>query len=141
LSDNARVIVIACVGVALVAGAFRLPSVARSTYRSVADGFESTAQRELAPAGQVQIPDDVLVQAARTIPRTATVVGPGSPTPAYLEAGIPQFLRYWLLPRKYVSDVRQAQWVILYGHAPGLHEGVARSIAVAPSVRLVEVRR
>lgn len=86
-------------------------------------------------------PTGPLVTAARVIPRNATysiVVGQKPPTPN--PATIETILRLWLLPRTYVSNPADAQWVIGYHQSSELL-GIpyADETGLAPDVNVVRV--
>ncbi len=87
-------------------------------------------------------PTAPLVTAARVIPRNATysiVVGQDPPTPT---PGITKtILRQWLLPRTYVANPAEAQWVIAY-HEPSEKLGIRYSDETglgAPGTNVVRV--
>lgn len=131
--------------VVLAAAVTRIPATLDTAYTSLTASSESTSQRELAPAAAIQVPTELLVNAARVIPRGAVytvVVGDAPPTTPTLHVGVPQVLRYWLLPRRYTGTVPEAEWVIAYHQSPeALGVGIARRIELGPDAAAVEVSR
>jgi hypothetical protein len=138
--DN-QLFAIAVVFVALAAGVAGLPRIVRATHDRLVNHPESVAARESVAAVGLQIPNAVLRVTRERIPPNAIygiVVGKGSPTPDYLLVGIPQFLQYWLLPRRFTPNASGAQWVVVYGDSgtsPIRH--VIKSFRMGPHLTLV----
>jgi hypothetical protein len=117
-------------------------TIARTGYRSlVAPGY-SVEAGDLDPLAYFAS-TQALVQARQAIPRDATyavVVGDEFSPSTRTAVGLA--FRFWLLPRRYTTDRKHAQWVIAYHH-PSETLGVkyVKEIGLAPDVNLVEVRR
>jgi hypothetical protein len=133
--------VVGVVVVALAASVAGLPRIVRATHARLVNHPRSVGAKESVAAAGLQIPDAVLTVTRARIPPHAVygvVVGKGSPTPDYLLVGIPQFLQYWLLPRRYTPNASGAQWVVLYGDSgtsPARH--VIASFRMGPRLTLV----
>jgi hypothetical protein len=117
----------------------------RGAARSLRDRppARSLAERELVVAYNISVPPEVLLGAARVIPRNATyaiAVGNSPPVASFQVSGIPSLLEYWLLPRRWTADLRKAAWIVSYNHpSETLGVRVKREIPLAPTVNAVEV--
>lgn len=127
----------------LIAAALELPGIVRASVDEVRDGRPAEVERNAAPADGLGIPNDMLERAREVIPEDAhyaVVLGPSIPLDANQTVGIPQFLRYWLLPRTFEDEADDADWVIAYGQsAETLGVAVKREVALAELVNAVEV--
>jgi hypothetical protein len=117
-------------------------TIAKTGYRSlVAPGY-SVEAGDLDPLAYFAS-TQALVQARKSIPRDATyavVVGRDLSPSARTAVGFA--FRFWLLPRRYTTQRKRAQWVIAYHHASEtLGVPYVKEIGLAPDVNLVEVRR
>ena len=126
---------------ALAGSVAGLPRILRATHRSLVNHPRSAAAKESVAGIELQIPNSVLTVTRRRIPSHAIygiVVGKGSPTPDYLLVGVPQFLQYWLLPRRYTPNTSVADWVVLYGDSgTPLARHVVESFRMGQHVTLV----
>jgi hypothetical protein len=88
-------------------------------------------------------PTQALVAAQDVIPRDATysiVVGNEAAGPPVEIAD--DIFRFWLVPRRYTSDLSQAQWVITYNAASeALGVPYTREIGLGPGVNAVKLAR
>ena len=78
----------------------------------------SREERSLVPVRGQDLPTEAFTGAAAAIPPGATyhvVVGPNLPLQEHQRIALVPLLRYWLLPRRYASDLDETQWVIAYG--------------------------
>jgi hypothetical protein len=99
----------------------------------------STEERELAPARAVGFDGDALLAARRVIPGDATYFVAASP--ALTEAARPLTF-YWLFPRRYVDEPRDADWIVFYDSDPAeLGVPVGRRIRLGAHAVAAEVRR
>lgn len=107
-------------------------------------GSTTAAERELSPAVSADLPEAVLTGAATTIPERASfyvVVGDNLELSPTTRASIVGLLRYWLLPRRFVTRAA-AEWVIAYGASTEtLGVRLGRQVEVHPGVVVVEVAR
>ena len=146
--DLARLVLPAVVlVVAVVVTAARVPDAFRSAdARAEENARLSRLDRALVPARAVDIDVDTLLAARRVIPRPATyavVAGKGVDvsTPVTLVA-LPQFLGYWLLPRRQTTDPRAAGWIVSYGgDLDRLGLRYRRVVDVKPGIAFAEVER
>jgi hypothetical protein len=103
--------------VALLAALKQLPSSLRSTQaQTETNGGLSLLDRELAPARETGVHQDLALRAAALIPRNAvfyvaTGGGPGS-------VAAPSFYAYWLLPRRRTDTAGAADWIVSFGADP-----------------------
>jgi len=129
----------------LAAAVLELPGVVLDAADAVRAGRPAAFDRAAAPADGLGIPNDMLERARDVIPehaRYAIVLGPTIPLDANQTVGIPQFLRYWLLPRTFEDEADDADWVIAYGQsAETLGVPVRREVPLAELVNAVEVDR
>jgi hypothetical protein len=129
----------------LAAAVLELPGVLRDARDAVRAGRPAAFERAAAPADGLEIPEELLVQARRTIPEDAhyaLVLGGSIPLSESQRIGIPQFLRYWLAPRTFEDEADDADWVIAYGASgEALGVRVRREVQLAPLVNAVEVDR
>jgi len=129
----------------LAAAVLELPGVLRDARDAVRAGRPAAFERAASPADGLEIPEELLVRARRTIPedaRYAVVLGSALPLGAGQSVGIPQFLRYWLAPRTFEDEADDADWVIAYGASgEALGVRVRREVQLAPLVNAVEVDR
>ena len=132
------------VAVALVVAAARLPEYLRLAWDTVDAPGKPLEQRDLGFALGWQS-RQAMTAAARVLPRDATytvVLGDSPPLSALERDGVVTFLRYWLLPRRYTPDLRQAQWVIAYHHSSEtIGVPYRREIGLAPYVNTFRVAR
>ena len=87
---------------------------------------------------------EVFPAAARLMPTDATYViaigSPAAPTANRPVNWAPPFAQYWLLPRRHVDDLNEAQWVLAFGtHAAAAGIRLRRVYPLAPGVELGEV--
>ncbi len=133
------------VALALVAAALELPGAVGEAIDAVADGRPSRAERELAPGQGLGIDGDMLLRVRRVIPEEASyaiVFGDSIPLNEIQLTGIPQFLRYWLVPRRFEDERDDADWVIAYGHSSEtLGIRVAEEVPLSELVNAVRVAR
>lgn len=136
----------AVVAVAATTALWQLPSDARSLHADVANGrVQSTMRRQLGPARTVQITDpEAIARAQAVMPpdaRYVVLLGPHTPgaAPSNLR-WVPPFADYWLLPRRRVGSIAQADWVLAYGaRLRGLQ--VDRETPVGPGIVVARLRR
>jgi hypothetical protein len=111
---------LALLALVVAAGAWRIVPA----FTSVADEIDGTSgltrlERELSPAGSVDIDTRPIEAAARQIPPGATfaiLVGEEYPfTHEVSGLTLPSWAAYRLLPRRRVADASAADWVISYG--------------------------
>jgi hypothetical protein len=103
--------------VALIDAAKQLPTSLRATKARIdANAGLSSVQRELAPARQYGMNQELVLRAAEILPRDAvfSVVGDRRAQ----VSGVPLFYAYWLLPRRRTDDVRASDWVLSWGEDP-----------------------
>ena len=76
----------------------------------------SSVQRELAPARQYGMNQELVLRAAEILPRDAvfSVVGDRRAQ----VSGAPLFYGYWLLPRRRTRDLRASDWILSWGKDP-----------------------
>jgi hypothetical protein len=136
-----RLIAGVLVGVALWGASTHAVAIVKTGYRSlVAPGYSVDAG-DLDPLA-FYASTQALVRARELIPRDATyTVVVGNDVPSFLRAGVPLAFRFWLMPRRYTTQRKRAEWVIAYHH-PSETLGVSyvKEIGLAPEVNLVEVR-
>ena len=146
--DLGRLVLPALVLVAAVAMTVpRVPDAFRTVdTRADENARLSRLDRALVPARAVDIDVDTLLAARRVIPRSATyAVVPGKgvdvSTPVTLVA-LPQFLGYWLLPRRQTTDPRAAGWILSYGgDLDRLGLRYRRVVDLKPGIAFAEVER
>jgi hypothetical protein len=88
-------------------------------------------------------PTQVVTAAQQVIPRNATyAIRVGQSPPGAATALVEDILRFWLLPRRYTTNLADAQWVIAYHH-PSETLGVRYSaeIGLGPDANAVKVSR
>jgi hypothetical protein len=133
------------VAAALAAAAVELPGAIGDTADAARDGRPGRAERELAPAQGLDIPDEMLLRVRRVIPEDASfavVLGDSIELTETQQTGIPQFLRYWLLPRRFEDERDDADWVIAYGQSSEtLGVPVVEEVPLAEAINAVRVRR
>jgi hypothetical protein len=131
------------VAVALAAAAVELPGAFDDAADAVKDGRPDRAERELAPAQGLDIPDEMLLRVRQVIPEDASfaiVLGDAIELTEAQLTGIPQFLRYWLVPRRFEDEQGDADWVISYGHSSEtLGVPVAEEVELAEAINAVRV--
>jgi hypothetical protein len=105
--------------VALVDAAKQLPDSLRTTRARVEanDGLP-LVQRELAPAREYGINQQLLLRAAEILPRDTVFSFVGDRRAR--ASGAPFFYAYWLLPRRHVADPAASDWIISSGADPSL---------------------
>ena len=129
--------------VCLVAAAVRIPTIVRDAVDAGTAGRRGTAERELAPADVMDVPNEMIARAEQVIPPDATynlVLGPQFDLTETQRAGIPVVLRYYLLPRHEVQGTEGADWVIAYGQSSeelGLR--YRREVPLADGVNALEL--
>ena len=120
-----------------------VPGFLRDTAEVVRADRATWNRPELYP-GEVGVPAPVVEAAEREIGEDelyAIVIGDQIPVVAG-GIGVVQALNYFLLPRRSTTDLRRADWVIVWGESSEtVGVPIAREIGVATSVNLVEVRR
>ena len=133
--------------VAVGVAAARVPDAFRAAdARSEENARLSRLDRALVPARAVDIDVDTLLAARRVIPPSATyAVVAGKrvdvSTPVTLVA-LPQFLGYWLLPRRQATNPRAAGWILSYGGDLGaLGLRYRRVVELKPGISFAEVQR
>jgi hypothetical protein len=129
----------------LAAAVLELPGVVVDAADAVRAGRPAALERAAAPADGLGIPNDMVERVREVIPEDAhyaIVLGPSIPLDANQTVGIPQFLRYWLLPRTFEDEADDADWVIAYGQSSEtLGIPVKLEIPLAALVNAVEVDR
>jgi hypothetical protein len=138
----------AIAALALLVTLWYLPDTARSVWRDTRNGHATPrAEREVAPAHVVGIlAPGAIIAAREVIPRDATYfVTAGTDAPeaspnARFYVGF--FAAFSLLPRRAVTDVRAADWVLSYGgDLRHLGVGFRRVVRLGPGVAAAEVAR
>jgi hypothetical protein len=133
------------VAVALAAAAVELPGALGDAADALRDGRPDRAERELAPAQGLDIPDEMLLRVRQVIPEDASfavVLGNSIELSDAQLTGIPQFLRYWLVPRRFEDERDDADWVIAYGQSSEtLGIPVAEEVPLAEAINAVRVQR
>jgi hypothetical protein len=131
------------VAVALAAAAVELPGAFDDAAAALREGRPGRAERELAPAQGLDIPDEMLLRVRQVIPEDASfavVLGDSIELTPTQVTGIPQFLRYWLVPRPFEDEQDDADWVIAYGQSSEtLGVPVAEEIPLAEAINAVRV--
>ena len=129
--------------VCLVAAAVRIPTIVRHAVDAGTEGRRGTAERELAPADVMDVPNEMIARAEQVIPPDATynvVLGPQFDLSESQQAGIPVVLRYYLLPRHQVEGTERADWVITYGQSSEtLGVRYRREVPLAEGVNALEL--
>ena len=101
--------------VALVDAAKQLPdSLHTSRTRVEAKEGLPLVQRELAPAKEHGMNQQLLLRAAEILPRDAVFSFAGDAR----ASGAPFFYAYWLLPRRHTADPAAADWIVSWGAYP-----------------------
>jgi hypothetical protein len=115
--------------------------VARIGYRSLRTPMPLVRDADIDPLALYIPKTNALVQARRTIPQDATFTVRAGATVADPGA-LALLFRLWLLPRRYVTTLGAAQWVIAY-ERPSESLGVSytQEIGLAPDVNAVKVKR
>ena len=105
--------------VALVDAAKQLPDSLRTTRARVEanDGLPMV-KRELAPAREYGINQQLLLRAAEILPRDTVFSFVGDRRAR--ASGAPFFYAYWLLPRRHAADLAASEWIISSGADPSL---------------------
>ena len=129
---------------ALVAAATRLPDSVRASHAKIAETAElSPLERELYPTRVYGLNPALILRADEVLPRDVVfhvVAGPGMLSGHAMAS---PFSAYWLLPRRYVSDVHRADWILSFGSDPatlGVEVEVVEDLGVEGE-RLLRVRR
>jgi hypothetical protein len=134
----------ALVAVALVTAALRVDDVVRLSYDALTAPAESPQQRDLGFVFGWQS-RMAMTSAANVIPEHAVytvVLGDSPPLEDAERLGIVSFAQYWLLPRRYTSNLADAQWVIAYHHSSEtIGVRYRKEIPLAPYVNTFEVVR
>jgi hypothetical protein len=103
--------------VALLAAAKQLPSSLRATQSRVkANAGLSSVQRELAPAREWGINEELVLRAAEILPQDAVFTTVGGRLAR--STGAPFFYAYWLLPRRHTADLSASDWIVSWGADP-----------------------
>jgi hypothetical protein len=116
-------------------------TIAKSGYRALTTPAFPVAAGDLDPLSYYAS-TQALVRARDVIPRTARyAVVVGNDLGPSQRVGVALAFKFWLMPRRYTSEVRRAQWVIAYHH-PSETLGVpyTTEVGLAPDVNVVEVR-
>lgn len=143
----ARAIVVAVAAIALVAGASQVAGVFRRTSEAVTGEAGLThAQRLLIPARAYDMATELWLAAREEIPVADTytvITGSGIMVSSPLTLfKAPVFARFYLLPRRYVSDPRQADWILSYGgDLQSLHLRFRRTQTILPGLEIARVAR
>jgi hypothetical protein len=133
--------------VAIGTGLWHVPGAVRAVYRDVGELRTATAlDRQLSGARSVDVDTRVFVEARRLIPsdaRYAVVTGPNvNVSNSATLAAVRPFAGYWLLPRRRLIDVSEADWVVSYGgDLSALGVEYVRIVEVARGLAVAEVRR
>jgi hypothetical protein len=142
---RARLVAAVVVAAALAGAAVELPGAIGDAADALEHGRPGRAERELAPAQGLDIPDEMLLRVRRVIPEDASfavVLGNSIDLTDTQLTGIPQLLRYWLLPRRFEDERDDADWVIAYGQSSEtLGVPVAAEVPLAEAINAVRVRR
>ena len=131
--------------VALVAAATTVPALVREIV-DAPPAAERWSRPELYPP-HVSIPTDVVVRSEQLMPEDALYAIAIGDQYAVADHGIGvlQALNYFLLPRRWTFDVREAEWIITWGHSSEtLGVRIEREWGLStgpPGVNLVKVRR
>jgi hypothetical protein len=103
--------------VALVDSAKQLPTSLRATRTRVeANAGLSSVQRELAPAREWGMNQELVLRAAEILPRDAVFSIVGGRRARM--SGAPYFYAYWLLPRRHTEDPSASDWIVSWGADP-----------------------
>src|ERR671918_1730337 len=128
---------------ALVAAAARLPNSVRASDAQISQTAElSPLERELYPTRVYGLNPTLILRADEVLPRDAVfnvVAGPGMLSGHAMAA---PFSAYWLLPRRYTTDVTRADWILSFGADPatlGVDVDVVEDLGVEGE-RLLRVR-
>ena len=129
---------------ALVAAAGEAPGIVRAAYNSVTSHGPSWNSGELGPSPAWETSEE-MTNATKVLPRNAVytiVFGNLPPLMPIEQTGILPLFRYWLLPRRYTPNLRDAQWVITYHH-PSETVGVPykKEISLGPDANTFKVTR
>ncbi|MDX6488558.1 MAG: hypothetical protein QOK13_1173 [Gaiellaceae bacterium] len=127
--------------VALVDAAKQLPDSLRATRARVeaSDGLP-LVQRELAPAREHGMNQQLLLRAARILPRDAVFSFVGDRRAR--DSGAPFFFAYWLLPRRHTPDPASSDWIVSSGADPSRLGVKADVVAdLGGGARVLRVRR
>ena len=127
--------------VALVDAAKQLPDSIRTTRARVEanDGLPMV-KRELAPAREYGINQQLLLRAAEILPRHTVFSFVGDRRAR--ASGAPFFYAYWLLPRRHTNDPSASDWIVSWGADPsrlGVHADVVADLGGGAEV--LRVRR
>jgi hypothetical protein len=140
-SISVRTALTLCViGAMALSALWAAPGDFRSVRRTISsERGASTQERELAPARYVGIDGNALVKASEVIPATATYFIAAAPSLA--ETAVP-LTAYWMFPRRYVADPRDADWIVAYDVDPGTY-GVptGRRVPLAQGIVAAETTR
>jgi hypothetical protein len=133
------------VAVALSSALGQVSPVARTGWALLTAHTGPASGRELAPASSHGVSTQALELAAKTIPpdgHYAIVVGQQPPFDPSVANAVPSIVQYWLLPRRYTPNIKDASWILTY-HAPSETLGltVAQEIGLGPDANLVRVDR
>ena len=138
-----RIIAGILIAAALAAADAEIPAAIGSVADALEDGRPSRAERELAPGSGLGIPGDMLLRVREVVPEDASyaiVFGDSIPLNEIQLTGIPQFLRYWLVPRTFEDERDDADWVIAYGHSSEtLGVPIAEEVSLADAINAVRV--
>jgi hypothetical protein len=133
----------AFVAVALGGAFHRLPTLVRAGHDYWTSSTPPLAEADIEPLRFfASLP--ALETAVRLIPPDETfavVVGNDPPLDADTAASIQPIFRFWLLPRRYVANPRQAQWVITYHHSSeSLPFPYVSETGLGPEANLLRIR-